>query len=65
MDWHWERLSIMPWIGSVSLKVENQINKAIVNFVSTLMLRVVYITNFTLPSIQKEWVPTNQTNFVV
>ena len=53
------------WIGNVSLKFENQINKAITSCFHAVKPRVVYNTRVMLPSAKKDSVPTTQKSCVV
>ena len=55
----------LPWIGNVSLKFENQINKAITSCVYAVKPRVVYNTRVMPPSAKKDSVPTIQKSCVV
>ena len=48
----------LPWIGNVSSKFENQINKAIISCFYAVKPRVVYSTRVMLPSAKKDSVPT-------
>ena len=50
----------LPWIGNVSSKFENQINKAITSCFHAVKPRVVYNTRVMLPSAKIYSVPTNQ-----
>ena len=50
----------MPWIGNVSSKFENQINKAITSCFYAVKHRVAYSTRAMLPSAKKDSVPTTQ-----
>ena len=50
----------LPWIGNVSSKFENQINKAITSCFYAVKPRVVYSTRVMLPSAKKDSVPTTQ-----
>ena len=50
----------LPWIGHVSSKVENQINKAITFRFYAVKPRVVYNTWVMLPSAKKGSAPTTQ-----
>ena len=43
----------LPWIGNVSSKFENQINKAITSCFYVVKPRVVYSTRVILPSAKK------------
>ena len=54
-----------PWIGNVSSKFENQINKAITSCFYAVKPRVVYSTRVMLPSPKKHGVPTTQSSCVV
>ena len=51
----------LPWIGNVSSKFENQINKASTSCIYAVKPRVVYSTRVMLPSAKKDSVPTTQT----
>ena len=53
-----------PWIGNVSSKFENQINKAITSCFYAVKPRVVYNTRVMLPSAKKDSVPTTQKSCV-
>ena len=55
----------LPWIGSVSSKFENQINKAITSCFYAVKPSAVYNTKVTLPSVKKESVPTTQKSCVI
>ena len=55
----------LPWIGNVSSKFENQINKAITSCFFAVKPRVVYNTRVMLPSAKKDSVPTTQKSCVV
>ena len=55
----------LPWIGNVSSKFENQINKAITSCFYAVKPRVVYNTRAMLPSAKKDSVPTTQKSCVV
>ena len=55
----------LPWIGNVSSKFENQINKAIASYFYAVKPRVVYSTRVMLPSAKKDSVPTPQKSCVV
>ena len=55
----------LPWIGNVSSKFENQINKAITSCFYAVKPRVVYNTKVMLPSAKKDSVPTTQKSCVV
>ena len=55
----------LPWIGNVSLKFENQINKAITSCFYAVKPRVVYSTRVMLPSAKRDSVPTTQKSCVV
>ena len=55
----------LPWIGNVSSKFENQINKGITSCFYTVKPFVVYNTRVMLPSAKKDSVPTTQKNCVV
>ena len=55
----------LPWIGNVSSKFENQINKAITSCFFAVKPRVVYSTRAMLPSAKKGSVPTTQKSCVV
>ena len=55
----------VPWIGNVSSKFENQINKAITSCFYAVKPRVVYTTRVMLPSAKKDSVPTTQKSCVV
>ena len=55
----------LPWIGNVSSKFENQINKAITSCFYAVKPRVVYSTRAMLPSAKKDSVPTTQKSCVV
>ena len=55
----------LPWIGNVSSKFENQINKAITSCFYAVKPRVVYSTRVMLPSAKKDSVPTTQKSCVV
>ena len=50
----------LPWIGNVSSKFENQINKAITSCFYAVKPRVVYNTRVILRSAKKDSVPTIQ-----
>ena len=50
----------LPWIGNVSSKFENQINKAITYCFYAVQPRVVYSTRGMLPSAKRDRVPTTQ-----
>ena len=50
----------LPWIGNVSSKFENQINKAITSCFYAVKPRVVYSTRVMLPSAKKDSVPTTR-----
>ena len=54
-----------PWIGNVSSKFENQINKAITSCFYAVKPRVVYNTRVMLPSAKNDSVPTTQKSCVV
>ena len=54
-----------PWIGNVSSRFENQINKAITSCFYAVKPRVVYNTKVMLPSAKKDSVPTTQKSCVV
>ena len=55
----------LPWIGNVSSKFENQINKAITSCFYAVKHRVIYSTRVMLPSAKKDSVPTTQKSCVV
>ena len=55
----------LPWIGNVSSKFENQINKAITSCFYAVKPRVVYSTRAMLLSAKKDSVPTTQKSCVV
>ena len=55
----------LPWIGNVSSKFENQINKAITSCFYAVKPRVVYSTRVMLPSAKEHSVPTTQSSCVV
>ena len=55
----------LPWIGNVSSKFENQINKAITSCFYAVKPRAVYNTRVMLPSAKKDSVPTTQKSCVV
>ena len=55
----------LPWIGNVSSKFENQINKAITSCFYAAKPSVVYNTRVMLPSAKKDSVPTTQKSCVV
>ena len=55
----------LPWIGNVSSKFENQINKAITSCFYAVKPRVVYSTRPMLPSAKKDSVPTTQKSCVI
>ena len=55
----------LPWIGNVSSRFENQINKAITSCFYAVKPRVVYNTKVMLPSAKKDSVPTTQKSCVV
>ena len=55
----------LPWIGDVSSKFENQINKAITYCFYAVKPRVVYNTRVMLLSAKKDSVPTTQKSCVV
>ena len=55
----------LPWIGNVSSKFENQINKAITSCFYAVKPRVVYSTRAMLPSDKKDSVLTTQKSCVV
>ena len=50
----------LPWIGNVSSKFENQINKAITSCFYAVKPRVVYSTRAMLPSAKKDSAPATQ-----
>ena len=50
----------LPWIGHVSSKVENQLNKAITSCFYALKSRAVYDTRVMLSSAKKDSGPTTQ-----
>ena len=50
----------LPWIGNVSSKFENQINRTIKFYFYAVMPRVVYNTRVMLPSAKKDGAPTTQ-----
>ena len=50
----------LPWIGNVSSKFENQINKAITSCFYSVKPRVVYSTRAMLPSAKNDSGPTTQ-----
>ena len=54
-----------PWIGNVSSKFENQINKAITSCFYPVQLRVAYSTRAMLPSAKNDSVPTTQKKMVL
>ena len=54
----------LPWIGNVSSKFENQINKAITSCLYAVKPRVVYNTKV-IPSVKNDSVPTTQKCCVV
>jgi len=53
----------LPWIGSVTSKFENQINKAITSCFYAVKLNVVYNTRVIIPSAKKYCVLTTQKQF--
>ena len=55
----------VPWIGNVSSRFENQINKAITSCFYAVKPCVVYNTKVMLPSAKKDSVPTTQKSCVV
>ena len=55
----------LPWIGNVSSKVENQINKAITSCFYAVKPHAVYNTRVMLPSAKKDSVPATQKSSVV
>ena len=55
----------LPWIGNVSSKFENHINKAIKSCFYAVKPRAVYNTRVMLPSAKKDSVPTTQKSCVV
>ena len=55
----------LPWIGNVSSKLENQVNRAITPCFYAVKLRVVYNTRVMPPSAKKDVVPTTQKSCVV
>ena len=55
----------LPWIGIVSSKFENQINKAIISCFYAAKSRTVYNKRFMLPSAKKDSVPTTQKSCAV
>ena len=55
----------LPWIGTVSSKFENQINKAITSCFYAVNLRIAYSTRVMLPSAKKDSIPTTQKSCVV
>ena len=55
----------LPWIGTVSSKFENQINKAITSCFYAVKPRVVYSTRVMLQSAKKDSVPTTQKSCVI
>ena len=55
----------LPWIGNVSSKFENQINKASTSCFSAVKPHVVYSTRVMLPSAIKDSIPTPQKSCVV
>ena len=55
----------LPWIGNVSSKFENQINKAITCCFYAVKARVVYSTRVMLPSAKKDSVPTTQKSYAI
>ena len=55
----------LPWIGNVSSKFENQINKAITSWFYAVKPCVVYITRVMLSSAKKDSVLTTQIICVV
>ena len=55
----------LPWIGNVSSKFQNRINKAITSCFCAAKPRVAYSTRVMLPSAKKDSVPTTQKSFVV
>ena len=55
----------LPWIGNVSSKLENQINKAITSSFYAVKPRAVYNTRIMQPSAKKDSGPTTQKSYVV
>ena len=55
----------LPWIGNVSSKFENQINKAITSCFYAVKPHVVYKARVMLPSAKNDSTPTTQNCFVV
>ena len=55
----------LPWIGTISSKFENQINKAIRSSFYAVKPHAVYITRVMLPSSKKDSVPTTQKSCAV
>ena len=55
----------LSWIGNISSKFENQINKAITSCFYAVKPCVVYNTRVMLPSAKKDSVPTTQKSCVV
>ena len=55
----------LPWIGNVSSKFENQINKAITSCFYAVKPNVVYSTRAMLPSAKKDSIPTTQKSCAV
>ena len=55
----------LPWIGNISSKFENQINKAITSCFYAVKPRLVYNTRVMLPSAKEDSVPTTQKSCVV
>ena len=55
----------LPWIGNVSSKFENQINKAITFRFYPVKPHVAYNTKVMLPSAKKDSIPTTQKSCVV
>ena len=55
----------LTWIGNVSSKLQNQINKAITSCFYAVKPRVVYSTRVMLPYAKKDSVPTTQESCVV
>ena len=55
----------LPWIGNVSSRFENQINKAITSCFYAVKPRAAYNTRVMLPSAKKDSIPTIQKSCVV
>ena len=55
----------LPWIGNVSSKFENQINKVITSCFYAVKPRVVYSTRVILPSAKIDSLPSTQKSCVV